>query len=218
MARRQVNSRWVSGPNKDRLLPKGLGTKHHNPAGRAGPSLPRLPPTVPKRGEPGRPRDHSQVQPRVHISRQVHGNEESPRSSRKGKWQVRGPDQCGLNSLSSFSCSLQKLKFQLMRPSVTFLNVWFLPQSYPNLLNRNKTQSKSFLNSKGKIQRFSFQLWHSSKDLSESLRLPSSKDKWALDTYPFFFNSPQCMPLSVNGPLLLSCVRLPAQWQILKGF
>lgn len=98
-----------------------------------------------------------------------------------------------------------------MRPSVTFLNVWFLPQSYPNLLNRNKTQSKSFLNSKRKIQRFSFQLLHSTEDLSESLCLPSSNENWALSCL-------QCMPLSVNSPLLLSCVRLPAQCQILKGF
>lgn len=81
------------GPRKDQLLPKGLGAKHPNPAAWAGTPLPRLLPTESEQGDPGRPIEHSQDQLRAYITRKVQGNEASPRSSRKIKFQVRHPDQ-----------------------------------------------------------------------------------------------------------------------------
>lgn len=53
---------------------------YKNPAGRAGASLPRAHPTTTERGEPGRPIDHSQAQPRVKIMavKQVQGQRGKP--------------------------------------------------------------------------------------------------------------------------------------------
>lgn len=51
-------------------------------------------PAEPVQGDLGRPREHSQVQPRAYITRKVQGNEASPRSRQKTKWQVRHLDQC----------------------------------------------------------------------------------------------------------------------------
>lgn len=77
------------GPRKDQLLPEGLGAKHPNPAGWAGTSLPGLLPTEPEQGDPGRPREHCQVQLRAYITRKTQGNEASPRAI----WKTN-PDQC----------------------------------------------------------------------------------------------------------------------------
>lgn len=81
------------GPRKDQLLSKGLGAKYVNPTGWADTSLPRLLPTEPEQGDPGSPREHSQVQLRAYITRKVQGNEASPRLSWKIKCQIRHLDQ-----------------------------------------------------------------------------------------------------------------------------
>lgn len=68
------------------MVPLGHGAKGHNLVSRAGVSSARGHPAVP---EQGRPRDNSQVQPRVEITRQVHGDEAGLRSSQEVSLQVR---------------------------------------------------------------------------------------------------------------------------------
>lgn len=105
----------------------------------------------------------------------------------------------------------------------TSFSLWYLlwpvcmSDFFWNLQNRNKTQS--FLNSKVKIQKFSFKLQHRRKPFSESPGLPSLNDSWAfreISLIFFFIVSNTC--LNVNRPLLLSYVRFLAQCETWNNF
>lgn len=82
----------------------------------------------------------------------------------------------------------------------TSFSLWYLlwpvcmSDFFWNLQSRNKTQS--FLNSKVKIQKFSFKLQHRRKPFSESPGLPSLNDSWAFREISliFFFYCLQYMP------------------------